>query len=107
MAHPEMETLEEHQNTLQGNIQAVYPSTEKLTKKGISQRVMRKLLENLFTEVGKHFQETLPHEMIQPLRLLPKGEALFQIHFPQSQELLAKAQFRLKLEELFYIPKGR
>ena len=103
MAHPEMETLEEHQNTLQGNIQAVYPSTEKLTKKGISQRVMRKLLENLFTEVGKHFQETLPHEMIQPLRLLPKGEALFQIHFPQSQELLAKAQFRLKLEELFYI----
>ena len=71
MAHPDMETLEEHQNTLQGNIQPLYPSTEKLTKKGISQRVMRKLL--------------------------------VQIHFPQSQELLAKAQFRLKLEELFYI----
>jgi len=103
MVHPEMETLEEHQNTLQGNIQAVYPSTEKLTKRGITQRVMRRLFETLFHEVGKDFQETLPNEMLQPLRLLPKGEALFQIHFPQSQDLLAKAQFRLKLEELFYI----
>ena len=103
MAHPDMETLEEHQHSLQGNIQAVYPSTEKLSKKGISQRVMRKFVETLFVEVGKHFEETLPNEMMAPLRLLTKGEALFQIHFPQSQELLAKAQFRLKLEELFYI----
>ena len=103
MAHPDMETLEEHQHSLQGNIQAVYPSTEKLSKKGISQRVMRKFVETLFVEVGKYFEETLPNEMMVPLRLLTKGEALFQIHFPQSQELLAKAQFRLKLEELFYI----
>lgn len=103
MAHPEMETLEEHQHFLQGNIQAVYPSTEKLTKKGITQKVMRKLIESLFQEVGKNFFETLPPQLLTSLRLLPKGEALFQIHFPQSQELLSKAQFRLKLEELFYI----
>lgn len=103
MAHPEMETLEEHQHSLQGNIKAVYPSTEKLTKKGITQKVMRKLIESLFQEVGKNFFETLPPQLLTSLRLLPKGEALFQIHFPQSQELLSKAQFRLKLEELFYI----
>lgn len=103
MAHPEMETLEEHQHSLQGNIQAVYPSTEKLTKKGITQKVMRKLIESLFQEVGKNFFETLSPQLLTSLRLLPKGEALFQIHFPQSQELLSKAQFRLKLEELFYI----
>ena len=103
MVHPEMETLEEHQHSLQGNIQAVYPSTEKLTKKGITQKVMRKLIESLFQEVGKNFFETRPPQLLTSLRLLPKGEALFQIHFPQSQELLSKAQFRLKLEELFYI----
>ena len=103
MAHPEMETLEEHQHSLKGNIQAVYPSTEKLAKKGITQKVMRKLIESLFQEVGKNFFETLPPQLLTSLRLLPKGEALFQIHFPQSQELLSKAQFRLKLEELFYI----
>ena len=103
MVHPEMETLEEHQHSLQGNIQAVYPSTEKLTKKGSTQKVMRTLIESLFQEVGKNFFETLPPQLLTSLRLLPKGEALFQIHFPQSQELLSKAQFRLKLEELFYI----
>ena len=41
--------------------------------------------------------------MLLPLHLLSKGEALFQVHFPESQELLSKALFRLKLEELFYI----
>ncbi|MEL6917766.1 MAG: ATP-dependent DNA helicase RecG, partial [Bacteroidota bacterium] len=37
------------------------------------------------------------------LKLISKSEALFNVHFPKSQELLAKAQFRLKFEELFYI----
>ena len=31
------------------------------------------------------------------------GDALQNIHMPQSPELLQKAQFRLKFEELFYI----
>ena len=35
--------------------------------------------------------------------MISKSEALFNVHFPKSQELLAKAQFRLKFEELFYI----
>ena len=36
-------------------------------------------------------------------KLIPKNAALFNIHFPKSTEALAKAQFRLKFEELFYI----
>jgi len=103
MPHPEMETLEEHQRHLLSKIQPVYPSTEKLNKRGITQKVVRKLVENIFQEVGKDFLETLPSEMLLPLHLLSKGEALFQVHFPESQELLSKALFRLKLEELFYI----
>ena len=103
MPHPEMETLEEHQRHLLSKIQPVYPSTEKLNKRGITQKVVRKLVENIFQEVGKGFLETLPSEMLLPLHLLSKEEALFQVHFPESQELLSKALFRLKLEELFYI----
>ncbi len=103
MPHPEMETLEEHERHLLSKIQPVYPSTEKLNKRGITQKVVRKLVENIFQEVGKGFLETLPSEMLLPLHLLSKGEALFQVHFPKSQELLSKALFRLKLEELFYI----
>ncbi len=37
------------------------------------------------------------------MKLISKTEALFNIHFPKNQELLSKAQFRLKFEELFYI----
>ena len=32
-----------------------------------------------------------------------KKEALINIHFPKSNNALAKAQFRLKFEELFFI----
>ena len=103
MPHPELETLEEHERNLVGNIQPIYPSSEKLVKKGITNKVFRKLIETLFSEIGNVFYETLPIEMLEKLKLLSKGEAVFNIHFPQSQELLAKSRFRLKLEELFYI----
>lgn len=103
MPHPEMETLSEHKQNTQSAIQPVYPSTEKLNKRGISNKVIRKLIQTLFEEVGKAFYETLPEHIISHLRLISKAEALLNIHFPQSQELLAKAQFRLKFEELFYI----
>ena len=103
MPHPELETLEEHERNLVGNIQPIYPSSEKLVKKGITNKVFRKLIETLFSEIGSVFYETLPIEMLENLKLLSKGEAVFNIHFPQSQELLAKSRFRLKLEELFYI----
>ncbi len=103
MPHPELETLEEHERNLVGNIQPIYPSSEKLVKKGITNKVFRKLIETLFSEIGNVFYETLPIEMLENLKLLSKGEAVFNIHFPQSQELLAKSRFRLKLEELFYI----
>lgn len=103
MPHPEMETLSEHQQNTQSAIQPVYPSTEKLSKRGISNRVIRKIIQTLFQEVGGAFYETLPEHIISHLRLISKTNALLNIHFPQSQELLAKAQFRLKFEELFYI----
>jgi len=35
--------------------------------------------------------------------LIDKNSALFQLHFPENQDLLAKAEHRLKFEELFYI----
>jgi ATP-dependent DNA helicase RecG len=40
---------------------------------------------------------------LEQLKLASKKEALFNIHFPKSQAHLARAQYRLKFEELFYI----
>ncbi len=103
MAHPEMELLEEHKTTLRSAMQPVYPSTEKLNNKGITNKVINKMMMQLFSETHQLFSETLPISIIKELKLIPKKEALVNIHFPKSQDLLAKAQFRLKFEELFFI----
>ncbi|MCQ0110790.1 ATP-dependent DNA helicase RecG [Zhouia amylolytica] len=103
MPHPEMELLEEHKKNMRITMQPVYPSTEKLNNKGITNRVVNKLMQQLFIETRGRFQETLSNKILNELNLISKNEALFNIHFPKDQELLAKAQFRLKFEELFYI----
>ena len=103
MSHPEIELLSEHEKSLRSAMQPVYPSTETLTNRGITNRVVNKMMQQLFLETQAKFSETLPDYLIQELKLIPKNAALFNIHFPKSAELLAKAQFRLKFEELFFI----
>ncbi len=103
MPHPEMELLSEHKKGLKVHMQPVYPSTEKLSNKGVTNRVISKLMQQIFIETKGKFPETLSDNLLHELKLIQKSEALFNIHFPKSQELLAKAQFRLKFEELFYL----
>ncbi len=103
MAHPEMELLAEHEQSLRSAMQPIYPSTEKLTQRGITNKVVNKIMQQLFIETQALFTETLPGYLIKDLNLIPKNAALFNVHFPKSQELLARAQFRLKFEELFFI----
>ena len=103
MAHPEMELLLEHEQSLRSAMQPVYPSTETLTNRGISNKVINKMIQQLFLETQANFTETLPQYLMAELELIPKNAALFNIHFPKSTALLTKAQFRLKFEELFFI----
>ena len=103
MPHPEMETLQKHQQGLKMVMQPIYPSTEKLNNKGITNRVISKMIQQLFLECKGKFPESLSPAIMEELRLISKSSALFNIHFPKNQELLAKAQFRLKFEELFFV----
>jgi ATP-dependent DNA helicase RecG len=103
MAHPEIELMSEHEQSLRSAMQPVYPSTETLTNRGISNRVINKMMQQLFLETQALFTETLPDYLINELKLIPKKAALFNIHFPKSTEVLAKAKFRLIFEELFFI----
>jgi len=103
MAHPELELLEEHEKSMRIVMQPVYPSTEKLSNKGLTNRVINKLMQQLFIETRGQFYDTLSEEIKEELKLISRADALFNIHFPKSQELLSNAQFRLKFEELFYI----
>ncbi len=103
MPHPEMELLSDHEKGLRVAMQPVYPSTEKLSNKGITNRVITKLMQQLFMETKGQFAETLSPALLDELKLVSRSDALFNIHFPKNQVLLAKAQFRLKFEELLYI----
>ncbi|MFD1161855.1 ATP-dependent DNA helicase RecG [Hwangdonia seohaensis] len=103
MAHPDLELLEDHEKNLSSGMQAIYPSTEKLSNKGISNRVMSKIMQQLFLETQGRFAETLSENLLSELKLISKKEALLNVHFPKDQSLLSKAQYRLKFEELFYI----
>lgn len=102
--HPEMELLSDYKKKLQSAMQPVYNSTEKLTNSGISNKVFRGYVESLFQELGNiPVRETLSTELIQEYQFVSKKEALFAMHFPKSQNELARAQKRLKFEELFFL----
>ena len=103
MPHPEMELLDEHEKNIRSAMQPVYPSTEKLGNSGITNRVVNSLMQKLFLESKNAFAETLSKPLLEELKLVSKKEAIFNIHFPKSQAHLARAQYRLKFEELFYI----
>lgn len=102
MPHPDMELLDEHKSGIRQAMQPIYPSTEKLAKK-LSNRSLIKIMENVFKQCKNDFYETLPQSILSDLKLISRAEAMFNIHFPRSSQKLARAQYRLKFEELFYV----
>ena len=103
MPHPDIELKTDYDKSLSKAIQPIYPSTEKLANRGISNRVICKIMEQLFLQHNGRFEETLSSEILDHQKLISKSEALLNIHFPKTQNLLSHSQFRLKFEELFYI----
>tara|TARA_B100001564_G_scaffold1696_1_gene1479 strand:+ start:741 stop:2846 length:2106 start_codon:yes stop_codon:yes gene_type:complete len=103
MPHPDMELKSEFDKGLRTAIQPLYPSTETLGNRGISNRVICKLMEQLFLQFNGKFEESLSESLLNHYKMISKNEALLNIHFPKNQNLLAKAEFRLKFEELFFI----
>ena len=103
IAHPELTPENEAENQHIQGLHPVYPSTEKLINKGVGQRIMKQTVAQLLQLTRTHFTETLSEGLIQKLQLMPRSEALHQVHFPSNTHQLANAQRRLKFEELFYI----
>ena len=103
MPHPEMETKSNYLGQIYNKIQPIYPSTEQLSRFGISNKVMCKLIAQLIGETKNVFYETLPISILNNYKLISKSLAVVNIHFPKSQAMLQEAEKRLKFEELFYI----
>lgn len=103
MNHPEVQVLEHGQAPKIGELQPVYHSGEKLGKKGLDTRGLAKLMKLLLPEVLGDVHEVMPEETRVDYRLIDRRLAYAQIHFPKDAELLRKAQYRMKFEELFFL----
>ena len=86
-----------------GTLTGVYTSTEALKNAGITGKVMLKLQDAALAACLPEIEETLPDYILREKGLAPLAYALRNIHFPQNQEALAKATYRLKFEELFFL----
>ena len=103
MVHPEIELATEERLSQLGVMMGVYSSTEKLHAAGITNKFFEKTISALLDKVLGTLEETLPGWIREQKRLAPLSFALQHIHFPASVQDLAKAQRRLKFEELFYL----
>lgn len=102
MAHPEIEMYDPAKPP-QG-MRGIYTLSETMRKKGITQRIFPTAITSLMsTPAFANLEDTLPPEVLAAFRLIPLKQALQQMHFPTDPDLLAKASFRLKFEELFYL----
>lgn len=102
IAHPEIEIFKENAELTVG-LQPVYPSTEKLTGKGLHSKGIEKVLKSLILLSKDKIEESLSEEVLTRYKLASREFSLREIHFPSSPENLKRAQLRLKFEELFYM----
>lgn len=87
-------------------MQPYYNTTERMKRGGLNSHALEKLTTNLFALLKEPLPETLPAWMVEKHHLMSLDESLRNIHFPRTPELLRRAQYRLKFEELFYVQLG-
>lgn len=105
VAHPDIDPAEGLVLSNMG-MQPYYNTTERMKRGGLNSHALEKLTTNLFALLKESLPETLPAWMVEKHHLMSLDESLRNIHFPRTPELLRRAQYRLKFEELFYVQLG-
>jgi ATP-dependent DNA helicase RecG len=97
MNSPEWEPIEaEHLHTKR--IVPVYRLTA-----DIGQRWLRGMMNKVVQYWAPRVEDPLPTEVQEAAEVIPLGEALLQVHFPDSEDLLHAARYRLAFDELFVL----
>ncbi|WP_312397953.1 ATP-dependent DNA helicase RecG [Chryseobacterium sp.] len=104
MPHPEIEVEEKKENDVR--LKPIYPSSEKLTKRGLNQRFFQNILRNVCKEIPSLIEENMPEYMIKHFKFLSRQHTFLNIHFPKDLEHYEKADYRLKFEESFFFQLG-
>lgn len=99
MVHPEIDSPGST-SAIEG-FRGIYPLTERLRTRGLNSRNFFVWIQTLLH--GRTISDPLPSALIERFGLMPLDNAFRQIHQPETPELLDKARYRLKFDELFYI----
>lgn len=98
--HPDIDPL--NAETAKAGMTPVYPLTEKLKGRGVNNRVLAKITRELVNKITPaDFPEILPPALIQQYKLCDRYHAIKWIHYPDTEEHMQAARYRLKWEELF------
>jgi ATP-dependent DNA helicase RecG len=103
IVHPEIEPVTENNASAGLGFQPLYNSTEKLKAKSLDSRGLQKIIKTLINNLPRTIPETISPSIMQEYSLMSRYDALVSVHQPENNNVLAKAQFRLKFEELFYV----
>lgn len=103
LAHPDVDLVSEEQMTQSEPLQPYYSTTEKLKRKGFTGKNFGKIIRAALVQSYNYIGENLSKNILSRQKLLPRPETLLNIHFPRTLDLLEKARYRLKFEELFFI----
>ena len=106
MVHPEVETTLSAADRPKAVLQGVYSTTEKLSAAQLGTKGIYALQASLWKVSEPHIFETLPESLRSEYGLITLKEALYNIHFPQNHDLLHRAEYRLKFDELLGIQLG-
>ena len=102
IAHPDIDNASELKLSTMG-LQPYYNTTEKMKRSSLNSHAIEKVMSAVVQQLREPLPETLSPAILTEHHLMPLTEALMNIHFPANPELLRKAQYRLKFEELFYV----
>ena len=102
MVHPDVDPIEQAAQVAHG-LTPYYNTTERMKKIGLNSRALQNLIFNLLSNLQWQVPEILSPDLLQRTKLISLSDALQQIHFPESIEMMRKAQQRLKFDELFFI----
>lgn len=104
MPHPEIELDENKEKD--NRLRPIYPSSEKLTKRGLNQKFFQVILRNICKEIPNLIQENLPESIMSSMKFLSRQQTFLNIHFPKNLDYFEKANQRLKFEESFFFQLG-
>ena len=102
IAHPDMDVAADVKPSAMG-MRPYYNTTDKMKRSSLNSHAIEKMMASVVQLLREPLPETLSPAILAANRLMPLTEALVNIHFPGNADLLRRAQYRLKFEELFYV----